>query len=126
MTAGVIANAREGGKTMHRDAIEDIVRRAYGAYAEDDRATIEALMSEDLAFTSPYDDRIGKAEYMTRCWPNHERIRAHRIEKLFIEGEEAFIRYEIETVDGQRWKNAEWMRLENGQIREVEVYFGSK
>ncbi|MBO6635851.1 MAG: hypothetical protein JJ937_15105, partial [Parvibaculum sp.] len=46
MTAGVIANAREGGKTMHRDAIEDIVRRAYGAYAEDDRATIEALMSE--------------------------------------------------------------------------------
>lgn len=111
---------------MTHETIEDLVRRAYGAYANNDREAIEALISDELSFTSPYDDHIGKADYMARCWPNHERIKTHTIEKLFIEGEEAFVRYELETADGARWKNAEWLRFENGKLREVEVYFGSK
>lgn len=110
---------------MQKQEIETVIRRAYGAFATKERHVIEELMSEKLAFTSPYDDRIGKAEYMERCWPNSGRIARHHIERIFVEGDEAFVRYEIETVDGERWRNVEWFRCDGGKIVEVEVYFGS-
>lgn len=46
------------------------------------------------------------------------------IERLFAQGDEAFARYRVETVDGARFHNAEFHRVRDGQLVEVEVYFG--
>lgn len=50
----------------------EIIRSMFAAYRSKDRATVEALLTDDFTFTSPYDDAIGKAVYFERCWPNSQ------------------------------------------------------
>jgi uncharacterized protein YndB with AHSA1/START domain len=44
------------------------------AYVAKDRAAIERLIAGDFHFTSPLDNRLDRATYFARCWPNSERF----------------------------------------------------
>lgn len=104
--------------------LADLVRKSFEAYRRKDRALIESLLADDFTFSSPYDDRIDRAEYFARCWPNSDRILAHRIETI-VEGEgEAFVLYECELTSGARFRNAERFVFKGGRIAGVEVFFG--
>jgi len=54
---------------MQQDSVA-IARASYQAYVDKDRAAIEALIAPDFHFTSPLDNRIDRATYFARCWPN--------------------------------------------------------
>lgn len=110
---------------MSAAASTDIVRRYFAAYENSDRASIERLLAEDFRFTSPYDATIDRAHYLRRCWPNSEHIRRYRLRKLVADGDDVLVAYELELDDGSRLRNAEWFRIADGRIREVEVYFGA-
>jgi ketosteroid isomerase-like protein len=103
----------------------DIIRSYYAAYPSKDRAAIEAVVDADFSFTSPYDDHIDRNRYFERCWPNCEQHKAVRIEKIVEDGDEAFVLYHLELESGAAFRNVELLRLRNGKIREVEVYFGN-
>jgi len=47
-----------------------IARACLQAYADKDRATIEALIDDDFHFTSPLDNALDRATYFKICWPN--------------------------------------------------------
>jgi ketosteroid isomerase-like protein len=49
---------------------ENLVRRSFAAYMTVERADIEAILHKDFTFTSPYDDHIGRGDYLARCWAN--------------------------------------------------------
>lgn len=102
----------------------DLVRRCYRAYETKDRQSLEGLLAEDFTFTSPRDDHIDRAAYFERCWPNAGRFRAFRLEKLFEQGDEVFVRYEAELDTGARFRNIEFFRCRGDKIVEVDVYFG--
>ena len=103
----------------------EVVRRAYAAYADSDLGALEPLIADDFIFSSPDDPELDRAGYFERCWPNHEHIRDIRIEKLFVEGDEVFVRYELERVTGERFRNAEFLRIRDGQLVRAEVYYGA-
>ena len=109
---------------MTQAEIETLVRQSYAAYETKDRDLIERIVGEPFSFTSPYDDHIGRAAYFERCWPNAEGAKAIRIEKLFVQGDEAFVRYAFTPKDGEAFHNTEFLRFEAGKLVEVEVYFG--
>lgn len=116
-----------GYKTVVRERegnIADLVRKAYAAYETKDRQVQEDLIDPDFTFTSPYDDHIDRATYFERCWPNSTTTKAINIEKLFVKGDEAFVRYELERYDGTGARNTEFLRFKDGKIVEVDVYFG--
>jgi ketosteroid isomerase-like protein len=102
-----------------------VARASYEAYANKDRAAIEALVADDFHFTSPLDNRLDRKTYFERCWPNSDRIKEFRLERIFVQGNEAFVRYELVPADGKSFRNVEWFRVEDGLLREVQVYFGS-
>jgi ketosteroid isomerase-like protein len=106
-------------------SVGDIVRRYFAAYASRNRLEFESLLSDDFTFTSPYDDHIGRMAYFERCWPVDGEERKFRIEKLFEKGNEAFVRYELEPGKGVRFRNTEHFTLEDGKIKNVDVYFGA-
>ena len=56
--------------------------------------------------------------YWKKCWQGSEKIRAIRIEKLFEKGDEAFVHYECELMDGARFRNTEYFRIEGNKIKE--------
>ena len=103
----------------------DVIRRYYAAYENKDRQAIEVLLADDFRFSSPRDDHIDRTAYLQRCWPNNERIHAFHIERLFVDGSEAFVLYLLEPTIGPTFRNTEFFRTAGGQVKEVEVYFGS-
>ena len=101
-----------------------IARAAYDAYVAKDRAAIERLIASDFHFTSPLDNRIDRATYFSRCWPNSETIKDFDFINLVADGDRVFVTYEGRHVDGRRFRNTEIVTVRQNQIVEVEVYFG--
>jgi ketosteroid isomerase-like protein len=103
----------------------DILRALFAAYMSNDRAAVADTFTADFRFTSPYDDAIDKATYFERCWRVSDWIERQQLEKIFVEGEEAFATYEVVTKDGKRFRNTEFYRFEGERISSIDVYFGA-
>lgn len=104
--------------------IEGIIRKCFHAYEIKDRILLEDLLSNDFVFSSPYDDFLSREEYFKRCWPHSADMKTITVEKIFAEGNEAFVRYECVMNDGKSFRNTEFFTAENGKIKSVDVYFG--
>ena len=120
----VFRHGAEGDVSMGANK-SDIIRALFAAYRANDRASVENSFTEDFPFTSPYDDRIDKATYFERCWRVSDWIERQQLEKIFVEGEEAFVTYEVVTKDGKRFRNTEFFRFDGDQISSIDVYFGA-
>ena len=103
----------------------ELLDRYFTAYRTQDRKVIEAGLTEDFTFTSPYDDAIGRATYFERCWPNSELFQTIELEKVFEQGDEAFARYRVLTKDGREFRNTEFYTFRGDQLTSVQVYFGA-
>lgn len=101
-----------------------IARAAYGAYVSKDRTAIEALIAPDFHFSSPLDNRIDRASYFARCWPNSQTAEGFEFIHLVQSGAQVFVTYEARGADGHRFRNTEIVTVRGAQIVEVEVYFG--
>jgi hypothetical protein len=97
----------------------------YDAYRDRRRADAEALLAPEFSFTSPYDDRIDRAAFFHRCWPNGDRIRAFRIERIAADADGAFVVYFCTAEDGTSFRNTEYLTVSNGRVTRAEVYFGA-
>ena len=100
-----------------------IARAAYNAYVMKDRAAIEALIADDFHFSSPLDNRIDRATYFARCWPNSKSTEGFDFIHLVPDGEQVFVIYEGRA-NGRRFRNTELLTIKDGRITDVEVYFG--
>jgi len=101
-----------------------IARAAYQAYVSKDRAAIEALISPDFHFTSPVDNRIDRATYFSRCWPNSETLTGFDFINLVVDRDRVFVTYEGHQANGRMFRNTEIVTVRQNQIVDVEVYFG--
>jgi ketosteroid isomerase-like protein len=118
-------NGRVGvsNKEVTLNGAVSIARATYTAYVEKDRAGIEALIADDFHFTSPLDNRIDRATYFARCWPNSESSEGFDFIHLVPDGERVFVTYEGRRND-HRFRNTEILTVKDGQITDIEVYFG--
>ena len=108
---------------MTTDAMR-IARACYQAYMEKDRAALEELIAPDFHFTSPLDNRLDRATYFERCWPNSERIADFGYMHMVPDGDRVIVTYEGRTTEGGGFRNTEILTIRNGQIADAEVYFG--
>jgi hypothetical protein len=51
-----------------------VARACLQAYADKDRAAIEALIADDYHFTSPIDNALDRKTYFELCWPNSKTL----------------------------------------------------
>ncbi|UPK26391.1 nuclear transport factor 2 family protein [Bradyrhizobium sp. 195] len=106
-----------------RESTLKLARARLKAYIDKDRAAIEAVLSDDYRFSSPVDNQLDRATYLSRCWPNSERTTSFD-EMLAIEdGDRAVIVYEAAAGD-HKFRNCEVATVRGDKIVRVEVYFG--
>jgi len=103
----------------------DIIRALFAAYLSNDRKAVEDALTGDFRFTSPYDDEIDKPTYFARCWRNTEWIARHELEKIFVEGDGAFVTYKCVAKGGKSFRNTEFFSFAGDKIRRIDVYFGA-
>lgn len=101
-----------------------IARACYEAYVTKDRSAIELLVADDFHFTSPLDNRINRATYFERCWPNSEWTEGFHFIHLLPDGDRVFVTYEGQAKGGREFRNTEILTFRDGQLIEAEVYFG--
>jgi ketosteroid isomerase-like protein len=101
-----------------------LVRRSYQAYVDKDRPALEALIADDFHFTSPLDNRIDRAVYFDRCWPNSQTISDFQFVHLVQHGDRVFVTYESRGTVGKCFRNTEILTVRGDKIVEAEVYFG--
>jgi ketosteroid isomerase-like protein len=114
-----------GGKAMSEGNKADIIRAIFAAYMANDRGAVQDALTEDFRFTSPYDDQIDKTTYFERCWRNTEWIERHELERIFVEGDQAFITYKCVAKDGKNFRNTEFFTFEGDKVKRIDVYFGA-
>jgi ketosteroid isomerase-like protein len=102
----------------------DIIRAIFAAYRVSDRSAVEAVLADDFRFTSPYDDALDKATYFERCWDTGW-IEQQDIDKIFVEGDEAFVTYQCVARGGKSFRDTEFFRFEGDRVKSIEVYFGA-
>ncbi|PSJ60447.1 ketosteroid isomerase [Mesorhizobium soli] len=102
----------------------ELVKALLAAYAAKDRDAAERLISADFHFSSPLDNRIDRETYFTICWPNSKLIEGFEIEHLFADEDKAAVTYVGRSLSGKRFRNTEVFMCRDGQITDVEVYFG--
>jgi ketosteroid isomerase-like protein len=100
----------------------EIIRAIFAAYMSNDRKVVEDALTDDFRFTSPYDDEIDKATYFERCWRNSDWIERHELEKIFVDGNEAFVTYRCVAKGG---KNTEFFTFDGDRVSRIDVYFGA-
>jgi ketosteroid isomerase-like protein len=110
---------------MQQESVSDVIRKYFAAFLAQDRKALEEGLSDDFTFTSPRDDHISRAAFFERCLPGSDQFLSHQIEKLFVQGNEAFVLYQAELKNGTQFRNTEYYQLEGNKIKAVEVYFGS-
>ncbi|UDL87934.1 nuclear transport factor 2 family protein [Mesorhizobium sp. PAMC28654] len=103
----------------------ELIRGYFAAYKANDREIIEAVLTDDFTFTSPYDDAIDRATYFVRCWPNSKPFKSITIERICEDGDSAFVLYRCETLDGKSFRNTELHTFRGTRLCNVEVYFGA-
>ena len=105
---------------------ETVIRRYYSAYEKKDWHELELILADEFTFTSPAgDDHINLKLYKERCWPNAENTRKFDLEKVMIDGDDAFVTYNGWTNDGRLFRNTERFRLRDGKIVSNECFFGT-
>jgi ketosteroid isomerase-like protein len=101
------------------------IRAIFAAYMTSDRKVVEDALADDFRFTSPYDNQIDKATYFERCWKNSDWIERHELEKIFVEGDEAFVTYNCLAKGGKRFRNTEFFVFAGDKVSRIDVYFGA-
>jgi ketosteroid isomerase-like protein len=102
-----------------------IIRALFAAYMANDRKAVEAMLTEDFRFTSPYDDQIDRKTYFERCWRDTGWIERHELEKILVEGDEAFVTYNCLARGGKSFRNTEFFAFAGSRIKRIDVYFGA-
>jgi ketosteroid isomerase-like protein len=102
-----------------------IIRALFAAYMSNNRKTVEDVLADDFHFTSPYDDEIDKATYFERCWRNTDWIERHELEKIFVEGDQAFVTYNCVAKGGKNFRNTEFFSFAGDKVKRIDVYFGA-
>jgi ketosteroid isomerase-like protein len=114
-------NPPEGTQIM---PIEKIVREYYTAFEKKDWNLMEHILADGFTFSSPLDDHISTKAFQERCWPNAYKIKRFDLEKIVVNGDDAFVICNGWTNDGKLFRNGDYFRLQDGKIKAYECFFG--
>ncbi len=115
-------NSNSGKATSTQQMIKDY----YSAYEKKDWSLMQPILAEGFSFTSPAgDDHINLNVYKERCWPNAAKTRKFDLEKIIIDGDEAYVTYNGWTTDNKLFRNTELFKFKNGKIISNECFFGT-
>lgn len=119
------ASSAEAAKGLNQEN-EQIIRKYYALWSQQSEwRPVDMLLTDDFTFTSPVDDHISKSAFKTGCWDTqHALIAGHDLERVFVKGDQAFVRYVCRTKNGKSFRNVEYLQLKDKKVQAIECYFG--
>jgi ketosteroid isomerase-like protein len=108
-----------------KEASTQMIKDYYAAYEQKDWGLMEPILDSGFTFSSPAgDDHISLTVYKERCWPNALKTKKFDLEKIIVDGDDAYVTYNGWTTDGKLFRNTERFKFKDGKIIENECFFG--
>jgi len=105
--------------------IDQLIRGYFKIWVARDRDAMERVVADDFHFTSPLDNRLDRETFFKRCWPGGDAMAAVDVQRIVPQDDNsAFVTYELTMKDGRRFRNTEFITVRDGNLIDVEVYFG--
>lgn len=110
----------------------ELIAASFDFYRHGDEQAARPLYADDFRFTSPQDDHIDRSAFFERCFPTASRVTRHEtIHLVPADDHSAFVMYEYELgpqtdSPGAVHRNVELITVCDGQISEVQVFFGGR
>jgi ketosteroid isomerase-like protein len=107
---------------------DEIIRKWYAAWEKKDWHPVDILLADDFTFTSAAgDDHISKGAFKVKCWQSQiDFIERFDLQRVFGNGNEAFVLYICRTKNGKTFRNVEYLRLKDDKLAAIECYFGAQ
>ena len=127
-TVGILKSGSAQDAACLSDENEATVRKYYKLWETKDWRPFDILLADNFTFTSANDDdHISKGVFKTQCWETQkDHIQRFDLLQLFGSGNAAFVMYEGVTKENHKFRNVEYVRVQNGKIESIECYFGQK
>jgi hypothetical protein len=103
---------------------EKAIMAYYTAFEKNDWNLIQPVLADGFTFSSPVDDHIDITAFKERCWPNAGKIKKFVVDKLVINGDEAFVITNAWTKEGKLFRNSDYFKFKDGKIMAYECFFG--
>ena len=91
---------------MSRQSKAGIIRALFAAYLSNDRKAVEDAFADGFRFVTDWIER-------------------HELERIFVEGDGAFVTYKCMAKGGKSFRNTEFFSFEGDKIKRIDVYFGA-
>jgi ketosteroid isomerase-like protein len=105
----------------------EIVEAVFEAFRARDLDRMADLLADDFVFTSPQDDHISKADFLSRCIPPAQDMPLHRTLLLVDAGEDNVLTmYEYTGSTGGTYRNTECLTVHDGKVVQTQVFFGGR
>jgi ketosteroid isomerase-like protein len=126
--AGIPQIASADAKTGLSPKSEETIRKWYAAWEKKDWRPVDILLADDFTFTSAAgDDHISKSAFKAQCWESQiDFIERFDLQRIFGNGNEAFVMYVCRTKNGKNFRNVEYLRLIDDKVEAIECYFGAQ
>jgi ketosteroid isomerase-like protein len=105
-------------------SIQKAIKEYYTAFEKKDWSLMEQILADGFTFSSPLDDHIDVKLFKERGWPNAYKIKRIDMDKLVVNGNEAFVISNGWTTDGKLFRNGDYFKVKDGKIVAYECFFG--
>lgn len=102
-----------------------VVQRWHEAWSKNDFETARTLLHDDLSFRGPIDTFDNADDYLAALQRLAAMVKSVDLQRTLAEGDEVVLMQELDTPVG-RSPVAEWYRVRDGKIAEVQVYFDAR
>lgn len=105
------------------EKLESTARAYLGAVGNKDLGQVEQLLAPDVTFAGPVMKLSGARDVLAalrRIGAVHVR---NDIQRVFVDGNEACVIYDFVTDTIGSVATIEWLRFEDGRIRDVKLYY---
>ena len=110
--------------TGNKLANQKLIKDYYASYEKKDWNMLASILADGFTFTSPMDDHIDMKSYKERCWPNSANTKKFDIEKMVVDGDDAFVTYTGWNNEGKSFRNTEVFKFKDGKILANSCFFG--
>jgi ketosteroid isomerase-like protein len=126
--AGISQIAGASAQSRLSPQSDVIIRKWYAAWEKRDWRPVDILLADNFTFTSAAgDDHINKSTFKTRCWETQiDFIEGFELQRVFGDGNEAFVLYVCRTKNGKSFRNVEYLRIKDDKVEAIECYFGAQ
>ena|SRR5438876_3244456 len=104
----------------------DVIHKFLGALGQGDFGAARNALTDDFTFRGPFDNFATPEPYVEALRKLYPIVKGVKVQKLFVDGDEACLLYDMETSVVGTAFICEWYRVRDGKLAAMRAVFDAR